>query len=488
MHDDLAALVRANTPLIAIEAPEDGPIVEAFKRAISGSLRPLFTWSITRGLERIDMDGIPSIPASASDVLDIVHKTTQRSIYLLFEFMPYVRYVATLRHLREIAQRFNCAAHTVVIVAPKLELPAELESLTTRFKPRLPNEDELGAMVREEGSQYAREHQGKRAQIHLSALKAVVRQLRGLTMPEARVIARRVLADGLLDASDVQLAAKAKFELLNRDGVLSFEYDLAAFSEVAGVSRLKTWVEQRRAPFLGETGALKLDPPKGVLLLGVQGCGKSLAAKAIAAAFGVPLLRLDLGSVYNKYHGETERTLRESLTRAEQMAPCVLWIDEIEKGMAGSSGDDGLSRRVLGFFLTWMAERRSAVFIVATANQIHALPPELLRKGRFDEIFFVDLPRPAVRAEQFRIHLAKRQLQPEGFALDQLATAAQDFSGAEIEQAVVSALYAAHAHGETPETAHVLEAIRSTRPLAVMMAEQVQALREWAAARTVPAD
>lgn len=488
MHDDLAALVRANTALIAIEAPEDGPIVEAFKRAIAGSLRPLFTWSITRGLVRMDMDGIPPIPASASDVLDIIQKTQQRSVFLLFEFVPFVRYVATLRHLREIAQRFHCAAHTVVMVAPKLDLPPELDSLTTRFKPRLPNADELGQMVKEEGSQFAREHSGRRVQIHLSAMKAVVRQMQGLTMPEARAIARRVLADGLLDAADVQIAAKAKFELLNRDGVLSFEYDLAAFAEVAGVSRLKTWIEQRRAPFLNETGTLKLDPPKGVLLLGVQGCGKSLAAKAIAATFQVPLLRLDLGSVYNKFHGETERTLRESLARAEQMAPCVLWIDEIEKGMASSSNDDGVSRRVLGYFLTWMAERKAPVFIVATANQIHSLPPELLRKGRFDEIFFVDLPTPAVRAEQFRIHLVKRGIDADALDLAGVAALAEQFSGAEIEQAVVSALYAAHAHSEVLGTAHLAHAVQSTRPLAVLMAEQVQALREWAVARTVPAD
>lgn len=488
MHDDLVALLRANTALISVEAPEDGPVVEAFRRAIAGSLRPLHTWSITRGLQRIDMDGIPAIPASASDVLDIIHKTTQRSVFLLFEFVPFIRYVATLRHLREIAQRLDCAAHTLVLVAPKVDLPAELQGLATRFTPRLPNADELSQMVREEGGAYAREHAGKRVQIHLSALKAVVRQLQGLTMPEARSIARRVLADGLLDASDVQLAARAKFELLNRDGVLSFEYDLAAFTEVAGLNRLKTWVTQRRAPFLGETGTLRLDPPKGVLLLGVQGCGKSLAAKAIAAAFAVPLLRLDLGSVYNKYHGETERTLRESLARAEQMSPCVLWIDEIEKGMAGSSSDEGLSRRVLGYFLTWMAERRAPVFIVATANQIQALPPELLRKGRFDEIFFVDLPSPEIRSELFGIHLRKRGLDSESFDLLLLAQAAHDFSGAEIEQAVVSALYAAHAQTRQPNTAHVQEAIAATRPLAVLMAEQVQGLRQWAASRTVPAD
>jgi len=225
-----------------------------------------------------------------------------------------------------------------------------------------------------------------------------------------------------------------------------------------------------------------------LLLLGVQGCGKSLAAKAVAGGFGVPLVRLDFGTLYNKYHGETERNLRASLAHAEQLAPCVLWVDEIEKGLAGGGNDDGVSRRVLGYLLTWMAERREAVFLVATANQVHELPAELLRKGRFDEIFFVDLPAAACRAEIFTIHLRKRELKVEDFDVGALAKAAEGFSGAEIEQAVVSALYAANADKSAVNQAHVLRALAETRPLSVLMAEQVNALRDWARSRTVSAD
>jgi SpoVK/Ycf46/Vps4 family AAA+-type ATPase len=225
-------------------------------------------------------------------------------------------------------------------------------------------------------------------------------------------------------------------------------------------------------------------------LLGVQGCGKSLAAKAVAGGFGVPLVRLDFGTLYNKYHGETEKNLRDALASAEQLSPCVLWIDELEKGLAsaGNSEDGGVSRRVLGYFLTWMAERKSKVFLVATANDVQALPPELLRKGRFDEVFFVDLPDHAARAEIFRLHLDKRSVDWSAFRLNALAEASAGFSGAEIEQAIVSALYAAHADNAPVDEARLLRELAETRPLSVLMAEQVQALRDWARTRTVRAD
>jgi SpoVK/Ycf46/Vps4 family AAA+-type ATPase len=228
--------------------------------------------------------------------------------------------------------------------------------------------------------------------------------------------------------------------------------------------------------------------PKGILLLGVQGCGKTLAAKATAGAFGLPLLRMDFGSLYNKYHGETERNLRESLQTAEVLSPCVLWLDEIEKGLATGDDDSGTARRVLGSLLTWMAERRTQVFLVATANEVSELPPELIRKGRFDEIFFVDLPPPPSRAEILTIHLRKRGLAPERMNLAELVTLTNGFSGAEIEQGIVSALYAAHALGQQPEHAHVAAELRKTRPLSVIMAERVSALRAWANGRTVPAE
>ena len=219
----------------------------------------------------------------------------------------------------------------------------------------------------------------------------------------------------------------------------------------------------------------------------MQGCGKSLAAKACAGGFGVPLLRLDFGALYNKYHGETERNLRQALETAEAMAPCVLWCDEIEKGLASSDSDDGVSRRVLGTLLTWMSERRRPVFLVATANDISRLPPEFLRKGRFDELFFVDLPDEAARKQAFQIHLERRQQKPERHQLDELATASEGFSGAEIEQAIVAALYAAFAAGRALRSQDIREELANTRPLSVLMAERIAALRDWASERCVPA-
>lgn len=238
---------------------------------------------------------------------------------------------------------------------------------------------------------------------------------------------------------------QSKFDLLNRSGLLHFEYATASFADIAGVSRVREWVRRRHTVFLDPSATPMLDPPKGVLLLGVQGCGKSLAAKAIAGGFGVPLVRLDFGTLYNKYQGETEKNLREALASTELLAPCVLWIDEIEKGLAGGGDDGGVSRRVLGYLLTWMAERKARAFVVAAANAVDELPPELLRKGRFDEIFFVNLPQEPVRGEIFALHLARRQLELDRFNLAALAAASDGFSGAEIEQTIVISLYDAAA-------------------------------------------
>jgi SpoVK/Ycf46/Vps4 family AAA+-type ATPase len=259
---------------------------------------------------------------------------------------------------------------------------------------------------------------------------------------------------------------------------------------VGGQRNLKKWLERRRPVFAGDASASGLDIPKGVLLLGVQGGGKSLAAKAIAGSWAAPLLRLDVGALYNKYHGETERNLREALETAEAMAPCVLWLDEIEKGLStgGDSSDGGVSRRVLGALLTWMSDRKSRVFMVATANDISRLPPELMRKGRFDEIFFVDLPSEEVRAEIFTIHLQKRSQTPDLFDVGILAARAKGFSGAEIEQVVIAGMYEAYANNTALSTALLNNEIKNTRPLSVIRAEEVNDLREWASERTVKAD
>ncbi|QNH19343.1 ATP-dependent zinc metalloprotease FtsH [Xanthomonas sp. GW] len=492
---DLTALIRANTPLIVIETQEEARIVALFRQALMQVWRALYRWSITEGLRRIDLDreDEPSGPPDASAVLQAIKQADQRGIYLLLDVVPYLGYASHQRLLRDIVERRHCQPHVLVLIGARIELPAELEALATRFNPRLPDANALLKMVQEEAAGYAREFGGRRVEVDGEAVKQVVRNLQGLSLIDARRIARQLIyADGALNAADLPQLAKLKFELLNRSGHLHYEYDATRFADVAGARRLKRWIEQRRAVFAGAAPP-GLDPPKGVLLLGVQGCGKSMLAKATAAGFGVPLLRLDFGSLYDKYHGETEKNLRGALAAAEQLAPCVLWIDEIEKGLASGGEDGGVSRRVLGYLLTWMAERGGTaagggVFIVATANQVHELPAELLRKGRFDEIFFVDLPDADTRVELLRLHLARRKLREDDFALPALAAAANGFSGAEIEQAIVSGLYAAHAESRPLDTELLMQELRGTRPLSVMMAEQVQALREWARERTVPAD
>jgi SpoVK/Ycf46/Vps4 family AAA+-type ATPase len=359
---------------------------------------------------------------------------------------------------------------------------------TARFRLPLPTLDELRGIVYNVAGEWGAEHDKRDVQTTNKAIDALVRNLVGLTATDAKRLAYKAINDdGVISESEMPEVMRAKYELLERDSVLSFEYETTQFTEIGGMARLRSWLEMRKDFFLDDSEK-QLDAPRGVLLLGVQGCGKSLVAKATAAIFGVPLLRLDFGVLYNKYYGETERNLRKAFEMAEVMSPCVLWMDEIEKGVAVQDDDDGLSRRMLGTFLTWMAERKKPVFVVATANDIVRLPPELVRKGRFDEIFFVDLPSPQNRRDILRIHLFKRGLDPKQFDLDALVEATKGFSGSEIEQAIVSAMYSARAHQHNLTQQDLISEIQQTRPLSVVMAEKVQETRTWASSRTVPCD
>jgi hypothetical protein len=488
--DDLSTLVRAATPLLVIETIDEQRVIECFRHVIAQALHPLWRWTLTDGLERLDFDGPRNeeIASDATSTLHAIREVTQRGIYLLFDFQPCLQYAGTLRQMREIVQRHRSAAHTLVLVGAKVELPQELDALATRVPLALPDLKELAGVLRGEAAAWQREH-NRKLEVDNEAARTIVRNLVGLSGPDARRIVRKLIYnDGALTASDLPELMKAKFELLNRSGLLHYEYATASFADVAGVSHVRDWVQRRRAVFLDPSPKPALDPPKGVLLLGVQGCGKSLASKAIAGGFGVPLIRLDFGSLYDKYQGETEKNLREALASCETLAPCVLWIDEIEKGLAGGGEDGGVSRRVLGYLLTWMAERKSKVFVVATANAVNELPAELLRKGRFDEIFFVDLPKPEVRAAIFALHLKRRNLDVAAFDPDALAQASEGFSGAEIEQAIVSALYDASGNGAALDQSTLVHALQTTRPLSVLMHEQVEALRAWAKGRCVLAD
>jgi SpoVK/Ycf46/Vps4 family AAA+-type ATPase len=487
---DLELMLKSRVPIIVMETREEIRALEMLKRLVTSVYyQPLFGWSVSKGLHRLDMDAEDNrITAEPKDMLGHIKATSQAGIYALMDVHPYLEDPLIVRMIREIAQGYNKTQRTLVLISPELTLPAELQHHSARFEFKLPGKEEIRQLVLEEVEDWKyRNRSSVRGDAH--AIDLLLDNLLGLSHADVKRLIRNVIYDdGAITHEDVKDVMQAKYQLLGGDGVLSFEADTAHFSDVAGLSRMKHWLQQRKKVFTADNPPRGLDMPRGMLLLGIQGAGKSLAAKAVAGAWQVPLLRLDFATLYNKYYGETERNLRQALKTARAMSPCVLWVDEIEKGLATDMEGGGPSKRILGTLLTWMAERNERVFLVATANDIEALPPELMRKGRFDEIFFVDLPSATVREQIFFIHLQKRDHDPQQFDLQALSTASDGFSGAEIEQAVVSALYTAHAQEQALSTSTILDELSMTRPLSVVMAEKVSHLRQWAAQRTVPAD
>ncbi|WP_285960151.1 AAA family ATPase [Pseudomonas tohonis] len=487
---DLGLVLDSKVKLIVIESWDEQRVLEtlttlAVKRGLG-----LFTWAVTEGLQRLGFGGDPVGDGASTDAeaaLRLIKADPQPNLYVMCDLHPFFDDNPKLvRLLKEVAMAEAIHKPTLVLVSHAMKLPAEVQRYSARFSLALPSEDELLAIVREEAARWSERNRGARVRTDNRTLQQVVKNLRGLSHGEARSLARNVICDdGAITQEDLPELNKTKFQLLDLEGVLSFEYDTARFADVGGLGNLKRWLGERQSAFMEAKAA---NMPKGMLLVGVQGGGKSLAAKAVAGLWGLPLLRLDFACLYNKFFGETERNLRDALKLAEQMAPCVLWMDELEKGLASGDQDGGVSQRVLGTLLTWMSERKAPVFMVATANAIHRLPPELVRKGRFDELFFVDLPGAEVRAEIFRIHLSRRDIDPTQFDLPVLAASSDGFSGAEIEQAVVGMLYAAQAAQVGVSQALLLQQLLGTAPLSVVMAEEQAKLRAWADGRCVKAD
>jgi SpoVK/Ycf46/Vps4 family AAA+-type ATPase len=488
----LLTLLSSRVPMVVIESREEARALEMVRAAALKARRGrdwgVFQWTVTEGLLRVDLDkgGPQKTVAQPEQLLRHIRIANMAGIYVLLDFHPYLDNPMFVRLLKDIAHDYRKCERTVVLISHEVKLPQELEHLASRFRMNLPTKPERDAIVRRMAREWT-QHEGAMPKVDARALDMMVDNLGGLPAHDVERLARQaIFDDGALDEKDMKPMLAAKYQLLNRGGTLHFEPDTARFAEVGGMKNLRRWIVQRKAAFDGS--APKLDAPKGVLLLGVQGCGKSLAARAAAGVLGVPLVRLDFGALFSKWHGESEKNLRESLTSAEALAPCVLWLDEIEKALATGDGDSGTSRRVLGAFLTWLSEQRARVFIVATANDIAALPPELVRKGRFDEIFFVDLPSAAARHEILGIHCGKRGIVLADGDMLALAARCEGFSGAEIEQAVVSALYCAHANNQVVDARTIATEMDATRPLSVVMGEKVAELRDWAAERTVPAD
>jgi SpoVK/Ycf46/Vps4 family AAA+-type ATPase len=487
---DLELLIQGHVPIINIETYEERRAINQLVNIATRIFVPIFKWTVTEGLQRMDIDlGPQKHNADPQEVLRHIKSSGLQGLYVLVDFPPYLTDPINIRLVKEIAMMFDGDRGKLIFVSHHLELPENLSRLAANFQLRLPNQQELGNLIKSEARAWQTES-NNRVRTDQSTLDQLISNLSGLSFNDARRLVRNaIIDDGAITESDLPEVMQTKYRLLNRDEILAFEYETARFSEVGGMEKLKSWLIQRQKAFQGAAEQPRgLDRPKGILLLGVQGCGKSLAAKAVSGVWGIPLLRLDFGKLYNKYVGETERNMRQALHTAEVMAPCVLWIDELEKGISSGNDDEGTSKRLLGTLLTWMAENPHAVFIVATANQIDALPPELIRKGRLDEIFFVDLPKDSVRRQIFHIHFDKRDVATAHLDLDQLVQETEGFSGSEIEQVVVSVMYASHAAGEPVSTERVLQEIRQTRPLSVVMAEQIAQLRHWASQRTVAVD
>ncbi len=490
-HDELRLLINSRHPIITVETPEEERL-EVMLLDIATELSvPLYEWSVTTGLAKVH--GAPMYntdnPEQAVSNIALIQGD---GIFLLKDFARYCENDKICRRLRELAEKFRTERRSIVLTAASLQLPPDLEGDAVPFNLGLPAMEDLLPGVKQVLAELNREQRIPIA-LDLVAMTQLAKNLVGLPGEEAmRALRKAVMARGKADAGLLDAVMDAKREVLKTEGLIETVRRDASFADVAGLRRLREWIGKRKSALTAEGQRFGLVPPKGVLITGVQGCGKSLAARAVAGEWGYELARLDAGALYDKYVGESERRLHKALELAQKLAPMVLWVDEIEKAFAsaGSSGDAdaGLSQRLLATLLTWMQDRESGVFLAATSNNIAILPPEMLRKGRFDEIFFVDLPDAEIRAALFGLHLKKRGRDAGAFDLVKLAAASDGFSGAEIEQAIIAGLYSAFSAKQQLTTQILIAEIQGTRPLSVTRAEEVQAIRDWARTRAVPAD
>jgi len=488
---DIELLLRSRHGLIIINTVEEERAAMLLKHVADRKQLPLFIWNRTRGLRRADLDSAIYGTTDPEQALANIAASQLPAIYHLQSFASLLADEAHQERIKEIVQQFATRDGALVLTGENLVLPESIARHASHVslpKPDLKAYEQLVQEILRDLS--ARMH--VRMDMKPEDGMRLLHHLKGLTLLEAeKILTKAIVEDGLLSPEDISFVIEAKREIVERDGVLEYYPVENRAHELADLAGLKDWLAKRKNIITDPQKATQfgLTFPRGVLLIGVPGCGKSLCAKAVAMEWQLPLLRLDPSALYNKYIGETEKNFKRAMDTAERIAPVVLWIDELEKAFAaGGNEDGGVSQRVLGTFLSWMQERTGDVFVVATANDVSKLPPEFLRKGRFDEIFFVDLPTPESRRAILEIHLRKRSKEPSAFELEQVVAATDQFSGAELEQVVVAALYTVFAAKQELTTEALLAEVRSTRPLALTMAERIAALREWARERTVAAN
>src|ERR1700746_1935642 len=517
--DRLKVLMDSSTPIVVMETVEETRAVRMARAACSALNLAAFEWTIASGLARCGVSTVATIeqgafPAGgyrAGEVDDVAESAkalydsrepskmlanlegiTIEAAFILKDLHRHMDDSVVVRRLRDVGQKFATNRRTVILTAPKISIPPELASLVEFLELPLPDRQRLRQIIDEVLVRISRTHTLQR-RLDAAGLDAMAENLRGLTEEEAeRAISQALVTRYALCPETVTDVLEAKKAQLKRSEMLEFVEVSDTLASVGGLDNLKRFLAQRRGSWEQAARDFGLDPPRGVIILGTQGCGKSMCARAIAGEWQLPLVKFDTAAIYDKYIGETEKRIQKVFQVAEGLAPCVLWIDELEKVFAGSgadsaSADAGVSSRLLASFLSWMQDRKAPVFVAATCNNVSVLPPELIRKGRFDELFFVDLPNQRERKQIFSIHLARRKRNPTEFDLDRVAATARGNSGAEIESVVQTALYSAYSQKQQLANAHLLDAIRATVPLSTTRAEEIEALREWAAKRAVPA-
>lgn len=492
----LQTLIETPGSFVYIHTDEEHHSLELLRLVAVRLGLPMRQWDVIGGFK----DGLvdPATPESSTEhpaaALVRVTQYNDAAVLVMLDVSGHLSDERTLRALRE-AVSFVSLRHDLglrlILIDHKDSLPQVIRNCGTQFVLTPPDDDEVERLVKATVRRINRLRPIE-ASMTNKELGAVVRNLRGLSRRQVQqIIAEVSLSDQKFDAADLPRILCRKRDLVQSDGLLEFVQAPTDMSEIGGLDRLKLWLKHREQALSNEASQFGLEAPRGVLMLGVQGAGKSLCAKAIATAWKRPLMRLDPSVLYDRYIGESERRLRDALRQAEMMAPVVLWIDEIEKGFSSAASrsiDGGLSQRMFGTLLTWMQEHEFPVFLAATANDIEALPPELLRKGRFDEIFFVDLPGEVGRRAIIEIHLKKRGRDPSGFDTARLARLSAGYSGAELEQGVVAALHEAFASKTQVTTVLIEQCLKSSPPLSVTMKERIDGLREWAKGRCVPAE
>jgi ATP-dependent 26S proteasome regulatory subunit len=493
-RNEIETLIRARYPILYIITSEEMRVQNLIVEIAAKRQKKVFEWTYSNGIvpAGTSIQSQKSRNAATKDplaALDQVIAQVEPAIFLFKDFHPFLTKsnFAIIRKLKDIALHLKNSFKTIILISPVMEIPAELDKEVTVLNFPQPTKEDLAAML-DKIIEEVRDRKQIQIDLDGEGRERLLQAALGLTLGEAEnVFAKIIVENQRLGSEHVNEVFSEKQQIIRKSGLLEYYAANEDFGSVGGLAVLKDWLNKRAVAFTDEARAFGLPAPKGILLLGVQGCGKSLCAKAVSRLWQLPLLRFDMGRMFGSLVGSSEENVRRAISVAESVAPAVLWVDEIDKAFVGSlsSGvtDGGTTARVFGTFLTWLSEKSAPVFVVATANEVSQLPPELLRKGRLDEIFYVDLPAPDEREEIFRIHLAKRHRNPSDFDLQALVDASSDFSGAEIEEAIISALYDAFYAKQELATEHVLTALKQTVSLARTMAEKISAQRRWAFGR-----